>query len=224
MRPPSHRRHALAALRLTVMLVTGLCSALPAVEARENLEVRISFGHRAAEGSTVTPRLIAGSPGLDVVAVTRPLIVGAGAVDSVTAHVSWPKLTRPALKPHSIWQHLLDHGEPRQVARLKDDPGLQPGAPVLTVLTAADGTRGFSMGTVSFTMESRAAMDEITVTIDPPSRVRPKAVLVRLRHPLKRPLKSVTVNGQVWSDFDARLEWFRIQAPAEPRYEVVARY
>ena len=143
---PLHRRHAIRSLHLTVMLVTGLCSPLRADEVREKLNVRISFGHRAPEKATITPRLLAGSPGLEVVAVTKPLIVGAGAVDSLTAEVSWPKPSKPPLKPHSIWQHLLDHGTPGQVARLKDDPGLQPGAPVLTVLIAADGTRGFSIG------------------------------------------------------------------------------
>ena len=79
-------------------------------------------------------------------------------------------------------------------------------------------------GPVSFTMESRVASDEIAATITPPSRERPKALLVRLRHPQKKPLKSVTVNGQAWSAFDARKEWVRIAAPTELRYEVVARY
>ena len=71
---------------------------------------------------------------------------GAGDVDAVTAEVSWTKPMKPPLKPQSIWQSLLDNGELGQVARLKDDPGLTPDAPVLTVLTAADGTRGFSLG------------------------------------------------------------------------------
>jgi hypothetical protein len=69
-----------------------------------------------------------------------------GDVDEVTADVTWSKPTKPLGKPHSIWQHLLDHGTPAQVARLKDDPGLQPDAPTLSVLTAADGLRAFSIG------------------------------------------------------------------------------
>jgi hypothetical protein len=128
------------------VLVAVLCSALCAAESRERLNVRISFGHLAPERTTVTPRLAAGSPGLDVTTVPRSLVVGAGVVDSVTAEVSWPKPSSSPRKPHEIWAYLLSRGTPGQIARLNDDPGLTPGAPVLTVLTAADGTRGFSVG------------------------------------------------------------------------------
>jgi hypothetical protein len=79
-------------------------------------------------------------------ASARSITVGAGSVEVVEAALSWPTPTQPKRKPHAIWQHLLDRGEPGQVARLKDDPGLTPDAPVLTVLTAEDGTRGFSIG------------------------------------------------------------------------------
>jgi YD repeat-containing protein len=71
---------------------------------------------------------------------------GDGDVDALTAELSWQKPRSPQRKPHSIWQHLLDNGTPDQVARLKDDPGLTQDAPVLTVSTAAEGTRGFSIG------------------------------------------------------------------------------
>ncbi|HRZ57229.1 MAG TPA: hypothetical protein P5525_17425, partial [Candidatus Paceibacterota bacterium] len=71
---------------------------------------------------------------------------GGGDVDALVAEVAWRQAPGPPRKPHSIWQHLLDHGEAGQVARLKDDPGLRPGAPVITVRTSADGTLGFSIG------------------------------------------------------------------------------
>jgi hypothetical protein len=79
----------------------------------------------------------------DGVCLTR---AGAGDVDAITAVVSWKKPDAPPLKPHEIWQHLLNNGVPGQVARLKDDPGLQPGAPAITVMTSKDGARGFSIG------------------------------------------------------------------------------
>jgi hypothetical protein len=76
-------------------------------------------------------------------AVTR---AGAGDVDVMIAEVTWSQPMEPPRPVQSIWQYLLDHGEPGQVRRLRDDPGLQPDAPLLTVVTAADGTRGFSIG------------------------------------------------------------------------------
>ncbi len=139
-------RHVTGPFLPVVVLIAGLCLPLCAAETCEKLNVRISFGHRAQEKITITPRLIAGSPGLEVLAADKQLTVGAGTVDSVTAKVLWRKPVQPLRKPQEIWQHLLDHGTPGQVARLKDDPGLQPDAPVLTVLTAADGMRGFSIG------------------------------------------------------------------------------
>lgn len=77
------------------------------------------------------------------VCVTR---AGGGDVDGLTFVVAWPAPVQPRRKVHSIWQHLLEHGEPGQIRRLQEDPGLQPDAPVLTVVLAEDGTRGFSLG------------------------------------------------------------------------------
>ena len=47
---------------------------------------------------------------------------------------------------------------------------------------------------------------------------------MRLRHPNKKVLRSVKVNGADWLDFDAAKEWVRIQNPAAERYAVAARY
>jgi hypothetical protein len=95
--------------------------------------------------------VIAGAKGFDLEAgdsfdENSHFQCGAGDVDGISATVSWRKPTAPPRKPHSIWQHLLDNGTPGQIARLKDDPGLQPDAPVLTVELSSDGTRGFSIG------------------------------------------------------------------------------
>jgi hypothetical protein len=79
-------------------------------------------------------------------------------------------------------------------------------------------------GPVSFSVESRAAAGEITVTLDGPSRQPPAALLIRLRHPQRKPLQSVTVNGRAWSGFDAKKEWVRIVAPAAVRHTISARY
>lgn len=57
------------------------------------------------------------------------------------------------------------------------------------------------------------------------SRVgKPKTLLVRFRHPDKKQMRGVTVNGRAWQDFDAAGEWVRIPQPAEARYSIVVRY
>lgn len=204
---PLHRRHAIRWILFAVVLITSLCSPLRAGEVRETLNVRISFGHRAPERTTLTPQLVAGSAGLEIVAATKPLIVGGGTIGSVTAEVSWPKPSKPPRKPHSIWQHLLDHGEPGQVARLMDDPGLQPGAPVLTVLKA-DGTRGFSIGLEQLARHKAMWLPEhdVFVTLaDAPvefathlASLKGERVLDRLKHEPEATLAEWT---NTWADF-----------------------
>jgi hypothetical protein len=115
---PSPCRYAVRALVVLVVLITRPCASLHAAEVTERLSIRISFGHRATGKTTIQPRLIAGSPGVEVASAPRTLTVGGGAVDSVTAEVSWKKPARPPRKPHEIWQYLLTHGTPEQVARL----------------------------------------------------------------------------------------------------------
>jgi hypothetical protein len=79
-------------------------------------------------------------------------------------------------------------------------------------------------GRLSFTIESRAGSGQIQAAVTMPDRSRPKVLLVRLRHPQGSPIRSATVNGRKWSDFDARKEWVRIEAPDQPQYSVVVRY
>ena len=61
-------------------------------------------------------------------------------------------------------------------------------------------------GTVSYQIVSDADRGEIAATIEMPSRRTPKSVLLRLRHPTALSIKSVTVNGRPWIDFDPRRE------------------
>jgi hypothetical protein len=48
--------------------------------------------------------------------------------------------------------------------------------------------------------------------------------LVRLRHPERKPMRSVTVNGSIWKDFDVSKEWVRVGEPGAGKYEIVVRY
>ena len=73
-------------------------------------------------------------------------------------------------------------------------------------------------------IESRAASGRLLAEIEMPARGRPRALLLRLRHPEGKPIRSVTVNGQGWTDFDVQKEWVRIMSPGERHYSVVVSY
>ena len=57
-------------------------------------------------------------------------------------------------------------------------------------------------GTATYEIASDVEHGTITATVKMPSRNPPKAMLLRFRHPKALPMKSVTVNGNPWSDFD----------------------
>ena len=67
-------------------------------------------------------------------------------------------------------------------------------------------------GAVSYEIVSDADNGKITATVEMPSRQVPKAVLLRLRHPKAAPIRSVTVNGKDWKDFDRKKETVRLVA------------
>ena len=49
-----------------------------------------------------------------------------------------------------------------------------------------------------------------------------KATFLRFRHPDQATMSKVTVNGQPWTDFDAKHEWVKLPALKEPATVVVA--
>jgi len=65
-------------------------------------------------------------------------------------------------------------------------------------------------GTVAYEIVSDVDNGRITATVGLPARKPPSAVLLRLRHPQAAPIKSVTVNGKPWTDFDAAREVIRL--------------
>lgn len=79
-------------------------------------------------------------------------------------------------------------------------------------------------GPVSFTIESQAARDILTATLDLPDRRQPETLLVRFRHPRSRPIQSVQVDGEKWTDFDVGKEWVRLRRPIRGRHVIDARY
>jgi hypothetical protein len=79
-------------------------------------------------------------------------------------------------------------------------------------------------GPVSVQLDSAAQQGTLTAHIEFRSDRRPETLLVRLRHPERATLRSVRVNGSVWTDFDAALEWIRISNPEAAHFTVVAGY
>jgi hypothetical protein len=79
-------------------------------------------------------------------------------------------------------------------------------------------------GPISWTMDSHAGTGSIAATLELSGENWPQELLVRLRHPERKPMRSVTVNGVNWMDFDPAKEWVRIPHPKERRYQIVAGY
>jgi hypothetical protein len=76
---------------------------------------------------------------------------------------------------------------------------------------------------VSYEIVSDVDNGKIKATVEMPSRRAPKTVLLRFRHPEAASMKSVTVNGKAWSDFDNSKEAILLDS-LEGELEVTALY
>lgn len=79
-------------------------------------------------------------------------------------------------------------------------------------------------GRLSATFDSRAAAGEIRADVRLSDGPKPSALLVRFRHPDGARMRTVTVNGQAWTDLQPDGDWVRIASPSAGRYEIVVRY
>ncbi len=68
-----------------------------------------------------------------------------------------------------------------------------------------------NFGHVSYKIASHVKDGFIEATIAMPSRCKADAVVIRLRHPQEKKMKSVTVNGKEYKDFDAEKEIVRLK-------------
>jgi hypothetical protein len=66
-------------------------------------------------------------------------------------------------------------------------------------------------GVVSYEIASDVDHGKINATVQMPSRNPPQSVLLRIRHPRNSPIKSVTVNGKEWNDFDPGKETIELK-------------
>ncbi len=79
-------------------------------------------------------------------------------------------------------------------------------------------------GKVAFRIESRVAERQILATVEPPHRSQPASIVLRLRHPDGKRIKSVRVNGEPYENFDSIKEIIRIAGSFNGKIEVVAQY
>jgi hypothetical protein len=79
-------------------------------------------------------------------------------------------------------------------------------------------------GPLSYRLESQARSGRILASVALGGQRAPQTLLVRLRHPAGQAIRTVTVNGQDWTDFDRGKEWVRIASPRSREYEIVAAY
>jgi hypothetical protein len=57
-------------------------------------------------------------------------------------------------------------------------------------------------GTAAYEIVSDVDNGKINATVEMPTRKAPKEVVLRLRHPKSAPIKTVTVNGRPWTEFN----------------------
>jgi len=104
----------------------------------------------------------------------------------------------------------MEHGNELWLAPLITSNWLKHG---LTVNAASVPTR---FGKVSFRLASHVRDGFIEAQVEPPTRSTPKAVVLRLRHPEGKPMRSVTVNGKPHPDFDAKRETITLPRGSKP--------
>jgi hypothetical protein len=80
------------------------------------------------------------------------------------------------------------------------------------------------LGKLTYDVRSHAGSGSINATLRLDSYQAGTTVVLRLRHPLGKPLRGVTINGKPWRDFDAQKEWIRIPNVGGESYSIVALY
>jgi len=78
-------------------------------------------------------------------------------------------------------------------------------------------------GAVAYEIVSDIDNGKISATVELPSRVAPKVVLLRLRHPKTAPIAGVTVNGKPWREFSKDTETIALKG-LTGKISVVASY
>ncbi len=65
-------------------------------------------------------------------------------------------------------------------------------------------------GKLSYNIQSAVSRGRIEAVVDLPRRNRPANVYLRLRHPRRATLRTVTVNGRDWKEYESAKEWIKL--------------
>jgi hypothetical protein len=112
---------------------------------------------------------------------------------------------------------VMEDGENLWLARATPRAWLQQGKQI-TVKNAPT-----HFGNLDYEIVSDVDHGEISAVIRLPTRRPIHEVWLRLRHPTSAPMKSVTVNGKMWQDFDPSKEIVKLHGLTE-RLDVDVRY
>lgn len=99
---------------------------------------------------------------------------------------------------------LMEDGQSLWIARATPRAWLEQGKRISV------GNAPTYFGTVAYEIISDVDNGRIVATVKIPTRHPPESVIVRFRHPNAASIKSVTVNGKPWSDFDPMKETIRL--------------
>ena len=91
---------------------------------------------------------------------------------------------------------VMEEGQTLWLARATPRVWLEPGK-TISVRNAPT-----YFGTVAYEIVSHGDGGKITATVEMPSRNPPQTVMLRFRHPQAKPIKSVTLNGQDWQEYN----------------------
>jgi hypothetical protein len=112
---------------------------------------------------------------------------------------------------------VMEHGDELYLAPLITSNWLKDGC-VVAITNAP--TR---FGTLSYRITSSVDKGFIEALIDSPTRNQLKQLVLRLRHPEGKQMKSVTVNGKDYKDFDPKAEIIRLK-PSSERMTIRVNY
>jgi hypothetical protein len=81
-----------------------------------------------------------------------------------------------------------------------------------------------AFGDISLQIASHTSTNTISAKLELAPSNKPGVLLVRLRHPEKKTIRSVSVNGQEWHDFDVKNEWVKLEKPNQSHYDIAVNY
>lgn len=112
---------------------------------------------------------------------------------------------------------VMEEGQTLWLARATPRVWLEPGK-TISVKNAPT-----YFGPVAYEIVSDVDASKITATVEIPSRKPPQTLMLRFRHPQARPIKSVTLNGKDWQDFNTDVEAIRVTG-VQGKATIVADY